>query len=799
MMKRITRSWLPSWRKPWFWMGLAVAVSFSPEVFSRVAAFATVDDDTVQTTIEQDEQLKRGQQIYRESCASCHGAFGEGVQEHYPDKLVGDATVLELADDITQTMPEEAPEECVGADAEAVAAYIHFAFYSEAARIRNRPPRRELSRLTANQLRQSLADLYAHFEGIRSVTEERGVNGVYFDGDRWNDENKKIERVDGTIDFDWGDDGPGAEIKPESFFIHWQGALKVDVTGEYEIVVDSTCSFVMDFGRNERRLIDNHVQSGDQTEFRRTLTLTAGRVYPFKIDFRQRDRKTERPPARIRLAWVPPGGVEQVIPERYLLPGWWPATFTVSTQLPPDDRSYGYERGISVNREWDEATTQAAFEMAQIAIDELWPAYRERNKDQPNENRSLLRAFLTEFVSVAFGGELDEATRQRHIDAQLDATEDDSLAIKRVVVLALKSPSFLYPLADEDESRSWRAANRLALTLLDSIPADKWLLEQAQNGGLESEEQVRQAARRMLNDYRTQAKVRDLMYAWLNMNDLREVVKDEESFPEFDRALVADLRASLDAFLDEVAWGETGDFRQLFTADWSFTTDRIQEFYGQPWESEEASPAWLRRTVSDPEHRFGALTHPYVLSRLAYLDSTSPIHRGVFLNRFVLGRALRTPNAAFAPFSPDLHPDLTTRQRVALQTGDEACQACHIRINPLGFALENYDAVGRFRNEERGQPVDASGNYLTLSNELVSFTGAGELAHYLANSPDATRAFVNRAFQHFVKQPPGAYGAGTLDELVERFAASGYNIRALLVDIAVIAATRQDSPSEQEL
>ncbi|MFN9911787.1 MAG: DUF1588 domain-containing protein, partial [Pirellulaceae bacterium] len=108
------------------------------------------------------------------------------------------------------------------------------------------------------------------------------------------------------------------------------------------------------------------------------------------------------------------------------------------------------------------------------------------------------------------------------------------------------------------------------------------------------------------------------------------------------------------------------------------------------------------RTASLADQRFGVLTHPYLMSRLSYHDATSPIHRGVFLIRYVLGRNLTPPSEAFAPLSPDLHPDLTTRERVTLQTQDDNCQACHIKINGLGFTLENYDAVGRFQTEDRG-------------------------------------------------------------------------------------------------
>ncbi len=94
------------------------------------------------------------------------------------------------------------------------------------------------------------------------------------------------------------------------------------------------------------------MQSGDKSEFRKSVVLTAGRVYPFKIDFIQRKRKTELPPAFVfRFSWIPPGGVEQIIPTRNLVTERPPATYSLQANLPPDDRSYGFERGIAINRE----------------------------------------------------------------------------------------------------------------------------------------------------------------------------------------------------------------------------------------------------------------------------------------------------------------------------------------------------------------------------------------------------------------------------------------------------------------
>ncbi|MGN6135134.1 MAG: DUF1588 domain-containing protein [Aureliella sp.] len=766
------------------------------------AACLWVGVPTVCTAQEltQEAKLARGEQIYRDSCASCHGQKGEGVAEFYEQPLVGDATIGELSKLINDTMPEGEPEKCVGPDAAAVAEYIHHAFYSEAAQVRNRPPRIGLARLTANQLRQGLGDLFSHFEGIAAVTDERGVKGVYYDGDRRRDENKKAERVDPKLDFDFGRESPVEGVQPESFSIHWEGGLKVDVTGRYEIVARSTCSFTMDLGRIGRSFIDNHVQSGDKTEFRRTLTLTAGRVYPFRIDFIQRKRKTELPPAEFSLSWVPPRGTEQIIPTQNLIPNVGPAVFALQAPLPPDDRSYGFDRGIAINRQWDDSTTAAALEFAQIATDELWPRYRRQHREQSDENRGQLKAFLKEVVQTAFRGPIDSEQEQLYIQHQVDATEDDVEAIKRVLLVSLKSPRFLYPLADAGQSPSQRAANRLALTLLDSLPSDEHLVRSVGKNELESPEQIRRAAERMVKDYRVQAKTRELLYEWLNLTHLGEISKDPQAFPGFDAALVADLQGSLDAFLEEVVWSPESDYRQFFLADWSFTTPRIADFYGEAWKAAEGSAnarAW-QRTGSDPKLRHGLLTHPYLMSGLAYHDSTSPIHRGVFLIRYMLGRTLRPPNEAFTPLSPDLHPDLTTRERVALQTSPESCQVCHSKINGLGFALENFDAVGRFRELERNKPIDANGIYTDRDDREVTFEGAAALADYLANSPDAHRAFVSRAFQHFVKQPPAAYGADTLDELTRRFVQSGYNIRQLLVEIAVVSATAPAQSADQE-
>lgn len=750
---------------------------------------------------EDDEQLiERGRVIYSESCSDCHGEKGQGVEGAYETPLIGDESIGQLGDRIAKTMPEGDVESCVGEDAEAVAAFIHQAFYSEAAQVRNRPPRVGLARLTGEQLRQSLSDIYAGmFAGNMWAKPERGVKAVYFNSDRWKKEELKLDTVVPAIDFDFGHEAPIEGVDAKKFYIMFQGGLRVDESGLYQIIVDSTCSFVMDFGRDGRKLINNHVQSGDKTLFQVPLRLTGGRTYPFKIDFIQRERKTESPPAKISLRWITPGGQEEVIPENHLVPGWCPPAFALQTDLPADDRSYGFERGIAINKQWDESTTNAALEFADIATEELWPKFDKDQKDE-SDRRKKLAMFLTKIAEMAFRFPLTEEMQQRYVLDPLAATEDDSEAIKRSLLITLKSPYFLYPgVAKLVEQPPQRAAAELALTMFDSLPNEKRLWELASQEKL-SEKQLRDYLWGAVNDNRFRGKMYRFLHYWLNVDSTKEIAKSQELYPGFDSAVVYDLRRSLDLFLQHVYDSEKSDYRQLYTTDRMYTSPSLREFYGDAWAVDPEHKDLKRGQfeVSIPaENRFGVLTHPYVTSSLAYHDTTSPIHRGVFLIRYVLGRNLRPPSAAFAPLSPDLHPDLTTRQRVEKQTSPENCQACHIKINGLGFALENFDAVGRFRSKEKGKDIDPTGDYVDRDGNRVEFTGPAELAKYLTESPDAHRAFVNKMFQYFVKQPPAAYGPDTLDRLTSHFQSSGFNIRGLAVEIAVTVAMDAQESSLQ--
>ena len=717
-----------------------------------------------------------GRRIYEEHCASCHGANGAGVADRHPDPLTGDRSLQDLTDVIIETMPEEEPEQVVGNDARAVAEYIHEAFYSPVAQARNRPARVELSRLTVRQYRNAVADLIGSFIGTSRWDERRGLSGEYFDSKDFRRNKRVVERVDAAIDFDYGAGSPGEKIGDEEFSIRWRGSVLAPETGEYEFIVQTDNGARLWINDRDTAMIDAWVRSGDDNEFRATTKLLGGRGYPLRLEF----FKFKESKASIRLLWKRPRREMEVIAERHLTPGSAREIVVVETPFPPDDKSVGYERGTTVSKAWDEATTFAAIEVANEVVSHLSDLSGVKSNDKRRDAR--LREFCHEFVERAFRRPLEDGQRELYVDRQFEESGDADTAVKRVVLLALKSPRFLFrELEGADDSHD--VAARLSFALWDSIP-DQSLRQAASRGQLMTRKQVARQAERMLEDPRAKAKLRAFLHQWLKLDGFVDLAKDQEEFPDFTPELVADLRTSLGLLLEDVIWSEQADFRQLLLSDDLYVNERIAKFYG----IEHSDDGGFSRVAVDPSERSGVLSHPYMMAGFAYHSTSSPIHRGVFVARSILGRTLKPPKDAVTPLAAELHADLTTRERISLQTEPPACAICHEMINPLGFSLEQYDAAGRFRIEEKGRPVDATGFYETLSGDKPKFEGARQLAEFLAGSSETHAAFAERLFQYAVKQPVQAYGANQRELLREAFVKHDFNINKLLVEIATASA-----------
>ncbi|MEM7384839.1 MAG: PA14 domain-containing protein, partial [Verrucomicrobiota bacterium] len=477
------------------------------------------------------EKEHPGAAIYRMQCANCHGANGEGVDDEYDEALYGDDTLEELTRLIERTMPEKEPEACVGEDAAAVASYIFGEFYSEKARRKKSPPRVTLSRLTVNQYRNAVADLVGSFSDGSPFVDDprRGLSGRYFPSRSFRIDKKKKEnagkeikgkvqpphesfqRTDSSIAFNFKDGSPDpAKMTSEEFSIRWEGSLLAEETGTYEILVRSENGFRFFLnGEREKALIDGWVSSGPEVrELKKNVFLLAARAYPIELQFFTFKEKT----ASIELLWKPPNGTLEIIPESHLTPQGSTRSLAVSTSFPADDRSHGYERGVSISKAWQEAATFAAIETANPVLERIDRLSRSREKDQ--DRLEKLKTFAQRFTERAFARPLSSSEQRLYIDGQFAAEGDaPETAVKKSILLTLTSPYFLYPglSASNTPEDHFVRASRLSYALWDSLP-DKRLREAAVAGQLNDPVGIREEARRLMADPRARTKLQGFFH-----------------------------------------------------------------------------------------------------------------------------------------------------------------------------------------------------------------------------------------------------------------------------------------------
>lgn len=742
------------------------------------------------------EGLEVGKEIYARHCMECHGESGEGSVEQDVDPLTGDRTLLSLSRYIDRQMPEEDPELVVGDDARKVAAYMMQEFYGSEARARLMPPpKMAFARLTNRQFQESIADLIGSFGEVPPPGDGSGLRAKYFQSDGMNKKARMgLERVDRAVDFDFGEGSPGADISAEQFSIAWEGSLHARATGWHEFKV-TTPNGVRLYVNGESQegdgnhrddssakrqvaVIDAWVSSGGELrEEKARVFLLGGRSYAFRLDY----FKYMEPRGSVKLEWKPPQGEWGLISAPDLSPAGAPHVAVVSTAFPPDDASEGYERGTAVSKAWHEATTAAAVDAANQVVARLG---RLSGAWEDTEDRvAKVKAFLGTFAERAFRRPLSDELRAQYVERPFEGDIAVEEAVKRAVIMVLKSPRFLYPELGGDKD-DFTVATRLSLGIWDSLP-DAALLDAAENGGLKTPEQVRGQAERMMGDPRAKAKLAVFFQRWLKLDAEGDLRKDPAHFEGFTPEVVADLRRSLEMFVERTVWGETSDFRELLRSDKLLLNERLAAFYKVELPEGEG----FREVAMDPAQRAGVITHPYVLAKLAHHDGTSPIHRGVFLTRNILGGFLKPPPQAIAFDDHGFDPTLSMREKVVLMTKDRSCMTCHDTINPLGFSLENFDAVGRFRLEEiNRKPIDPNSDFLTYEGDLIHFTGPRDVADHAADSEAARRGFIRQLFQSVIKQSPAVYGHDTLAKLDEKFAASGHHVRNLFIDLNVLSA-----------
>src|SRR5262249_25147462 len=249
-------------------------------------------------------------------------------------------------------------------------------------------------------------------------------------------------------------------------------------------------------------------------------------------------------------------------------------------------------------------------------------------------------------------------------------------------------------------------ASRLSFFLWSSIP-DGELLDAASRGELRQPPVLERQVRRMLADPRSGALVSNFAGQWLLLRNMRSVYPDPKLFPHFDDNLREALQRETELFLENEL-REDRSVTGLLDADYSFVNERLARHYGIP---NIYGNRFRRVPVAENRHA-GLLTHGSVLTVTSYPNRTSPVLRGKWLLENILG----TPPPPPPPNVPSL-PDrgeggkpASVRERLEQHRKNPACAACHTPIDPLGFALENFDAIGGWRRTEANARIDASGS-----------------------------------------------------------------------------------------
>jgi Protein of unknown function (DUF1592)/Protein of unknown function (DUF1588)/Protein of unknown function (DUF1585)/Protein of unknown function (DUF1587)/Protein of unknown function (DUF1595)/Planctomycete cytochrome C len=287
--------------------------------------------------------------------------------------------------------------------------------------------------------------------------------------------------------------------------------------------------------------------------------------------------------------------------------------------------------------------------------------------------------------------------------------------IERALRLILSNPQFLFRFEREPEGLAagsvyrisdLELASRLSFFLWSSIP-DEELLDAAAEGKLTVPAELQRQVKRMLADPRSESLVTDFASQWLSLRNLRAVTPDPRSFPDFDDNLRQSMRRETELFVGSIV-REDRSILDFLNADYTFLDERLARHYGIP---NIYGSRFRRVKIEDPARR-GLLGQASILAVTSYATRTSPVQRGKWILTNILGTPPPAPPPNTAPLKENAEggKPLSVRERLEAHRQKPACASCHAIMDPLGFALENFDAVGQWRIKgEDGVGIDASG------------------------------------------------------------------------------------------
>ena len=282
-------------------------------------------------------------------------------------------------------------------------------------------------------------------------------------------------------------------------------------------------------------------------------------------------------------------------------------------------------------------------------------------------------------------------------------------------------PDSMYPVTDTE------LASRLSFFLWSSLPDDE-LLDLVERSELRDPGVLETQVKRMMSDSRSSGFIENFVGQWLYLRNLDGIYPDPAAFPEFDENLREAFQRETELFIDDQIRSDRS-LRELLSADYTYVNERLAEHYGIP----KIYGNRYRKVMLEGAERGGLFGHGSLMMVTSYPNRTSPVLRG----KFVLENLLGGPPPEPPPNVPALETSndgkqLTMREAMAMHRENPACRVCHAAMDPIGFSLENYDAVGKWRTQFAGQAIDASG----LLPDGNTFDGPDGLRGLLLERPD---------------------------------------------------------------
>ena len=404
------------------------------------------------------------------------------------------------------------------------------------------------------------------------------------------------------------------------------------------------------------------------------------------------------------------------------------------------------------------------------------------------------RSILSRLGRLAYRRPLEAPELERLIEFYREGSRDGGFeaGIELALRFVLASPQFIfrietepagveagavYPVADLD------LASRLSFFLWSSIPDDE-LLAAAEHGRLRDPAELARQVGRMLTDPRAAGLVENFAGQWLYLRNLGNTHPDPPTFPDFDDNLRRSLQRETELFFESIMH-EDRSVLDLLTADYTFVNERLARHYGMRGIYGDR----FRRVAVTDEARRGLLGHGSVLTVTSYATRTSPVLRG----NWILENLLGAPPPPPPPDVPDLEDTgsaegLSIRERLTQHRANPACATCHARMDPYGFGLENFDAIGRWRGTGAdGQPIDAS----DVLPDGTAFDGPSELREaILQRSGTFVETFTRKLLTYAVGRGLEYFDAPAVRRIVTGARAEDYRFSSIVTGIVTSDAFR---------